>query len=142
MFPSIAFAEVNYGYKASRQQKFTMSPVNGTSRRVTTTTTYLWPKGKKLVFCVLSNSPMYELPCLILTLFYQSSFENNQKRVVMFVKQFSLIFLFLPLILAFPQKSPVEVRLGLFAKHLCKYQYWFSLNTLISPILESYIVLI
>ena len=41
MFPSIAFAEVDYRYKASRQQKFTMSPVNGTSRRVTTTTTYL-----------------------------------------------------------------------------------------------------
>ena len=110
-------------------------PVNSTSMCGTTTTTYVWPKGKKLVF-----PNIWTIKCLILTLFYQSSVENNQKRVVMSVKQFSLIFLFLPLILAFPQKSPVGVRLGLFATHLCKYQYWFSLDTLISPILESYIM--
>ena len=70
-------------------------------------------------------------------MFYQSSFENNQK---MCVKKFSLIFLFLPIILAFPQKSPVEVR-QLFATHLCKYLHWFSLDTLIFPILEYFVLI-
>ena len=108
-------------------------------------TTYVPHKGEKKLVFALNQIPQYELnyvACLILNLFYQSSFENNQKRVVMYVKQFSLIFLFLPIILAFPQKLPVEVRQGLFATHLCKFQYWFSLDTLIFPILESFVVLI
>ena len=71
-------------------------------------------KEKELVSCVLQwNSTIKQL-----NLTHQSSFKSNQEK--MYLKPFSLIFLFLPLILALPQKSPVEVRQGLFAAQLCK----------------------
>ena len=46
--------------------------------------------------------------------------ERERERKEMFLKHFSLIFLFPPLILAFPQKSQFEVR-ELFATKLCTY---------------------